>query len=70
MLSDEEKQELREMAASASLRADFRELRKNSQEIERQINVDDLAHWLTAMNHICPGDSKRRKLVYYADMRL
>ena len=70
MLSDEEKQELREMAASESLRADFRELRKNSQEIERQINVDDLAHWLTVMNRICPGDYKQRKLGYYADVRL
>lgn len=63
MLSDEEKRELREMAASASLRAEFRALRRNSQKIEERIGVDELAHWLTVINRICPGDPKRQQSV-------
>ena len=45
MLSEEEKQELREMA-SESLREDFRTMRKNSRAREGHIGVDELAHWL------------------------
>ena len=70
MLSDEEKRELREMAASEKLREEFRMLRRNSHAIEGRVSVDELAHWLTVMNRICPGDSKRRKFVHDADMRL
>jgi len=51
------------MAASATLRADFRALRKNSRALERQISVEDLARWLTAINRICPDDSKRKKII-------
>jgi len=63
MLSDEEKQELREMAASETLRAEFRVLRNNSRAIEQRLSVDDLARWLTAINRICPGDPKPRKRI-------
>jgi hypothetical protein len=70
MLSDQEKEELREMAASEALRDDFRAMRRNSREIERRITVDELARWLTAINRICPGDPKRRKLIGDANMRL
>ena len=70
MLSDEEKQELKEMAASETLREEFRMLRKNSRAIEGRVSVDELAHWLTVMNRICPGDSKRRIFIHDADMRL
>ena len=63
MLSDEEIQELREMAASETLRAEFRVLRKNSHDIEQRLSVDDLARWLTAINRICPGDPKHRKVI-------
>ncbi|HEX9662636.1 MAG TPA: hypothetical protein VGB27_10160, partial [Candidatus Binatia bacterium] len=50
VLSDEEKRELREMAASEKLREEFRMLRKNSRAIEGRVSVDELAHWLTVMN--------------------
>lgn len=70
MLSDQEKQELREMAASKTLRDDFRAMRNNSQEIERRITVDDLTHWLTAINRLCPSDPKPRKMIKNANMRL
>ena len=70
MLSEEEKQELREMAASESLREEFRTMRRNSQAIERRIGVDELAHWLTVMARVCPGARKPRRLVHYTDVRL
>jgi hypothetical protein len=70
MLSEKEKQELREMAASQTLREEFRTMRRNSEAIERSITVDELAHWLTVMARVCPGTSKPRRFVHYADMRL
>jgi len=70
MLSEEEKRELREMAASESLRRDFRTMRKNSQAIERRISVDELAHWLTVMARVCPGAPKTRRFVHYTNMKL
>ena len=70
VLSEEEKRELREMAASEQLREEFRMLRKNSRAIEGRVSVDELAHWLTVINRICPGDAKRRKFIHDADMRL
>jgi hypothetical protein len=57
------------MAASKTLRDDFRAMRNNSQQIERRITVDDLTHWLTAINRVCPGDAKRRNLLPNADFR-
>lgn len=70
MLSEEEKRELREMAASESLRDEFRTMRKNSQAIEGRIGVDELAHWLTVMARVCPGETKLRRSVHYIDVRL
>lgn len=70
MLSEEEKRELREMAASEKLREEFRTLRRNSRTIEGRVSVDELAHWLTVLNRICPGNSKRRIFIHDADMRL
>jgi hypothetical protein len=61
MLSDEEKQELRDMAASETLRREFRVLRNKSRAIEQRLSVDDLARWLTAINRICPGDPRLRQ---------
>jgi len=65
LLSEEERQELREMAASQNLREDFRAMRKNSQSIERRIGVDELAHWLTVMARVCPGAPQPRRVVHY-----
>lgn len=70
MLSKEEKQELREMAASESLREEFRTMRKNSQAIESVIGVDELAHWLTVMARVCPGAPTPRRFVHYTDVKL
>jgi len=70
VLSEEEKRELREMAASESLREDFRTMRKNSHAIEGRIGVDELAHWLTVMARVCPGALKTRCFVHYTDVRI
>ena len=70
MLSEEEKRELREMAASDSLRRDFRTMRRNSQATERRISVDELAHWLTALARVCPGVTKARRIVQYTNVKI
>ena len=70
LLNEEEKQEMRDMAASESLRDDFRTMRKNSRAMEKTITVDELAHWLTVMARVCPGASKPRALVHYTDVKL
>jgi hypothetical protein len=70
MLSEEEKLELREMAASESLRREFRTMRNNSLAIERRISVDELAHWLTVMARACPGAPKPRRFVHYTNVKI
>ena len=70
MLSEEEKQDLRTMAASASLREEFRIMRKNSRAVEQAIGVDELARWLTVMGSICPGAPKPRRFVHYANVKI
>ena len=70
MLSEEEKQELREMAASESLREDFRTMRRNSRATEGHIGVDELAHWLTVMGRVCPGVPKPQRFVHYAKVKI
>lgn len=70
MLSEEEKQDLREMAASKNLREDFRTMRRNSRTIEGQIGVDELAHWLTVMARVCPGAPKPQHFVHYTNVKL
>ena len=69
MLSEREKQELREMAASESLREEFRAMRRNSEAIARTLTVDELAHWLTVMARVCPGEQKPQPFVY-TDVRI
>jgi hypothetical protein len=69
VLTEEEKRELREMAASEKLREEFRILRKNSRMMEARVSVDELAHWLTVMNRICPGGQKPRRIIPYSNVK-
>jgi len=64
MLSEEEKNELREMGKSATLREEFQVLRQNSQALERRVSIDELIHWLTAMTHILPPTPPRPFIAY------
>jgi predicted thioredoxin/glutaredoxin len=70
MLSEEEKREMIEMAASATLREEFWTLRKNSQALERRVSVDELLRWLTAMSRICPGSPLPRRLMRDTNMKI
>jgi hypothetical protein len=70
VLSEREKQELREMAASESLREEFRTLRRNTEAIERTLTVDELAHWLTVMARICRVAQNPRLPVHYTRVKL
>ena len=70
MLSEEEKREMKEMAASATLREEFRTLRKNSQALERRVSVDELIRWLTAMARICPGSPWPRPFMRDSNMKI
>jgi hypothetical protein len=70
VLSEEEKQELREMAASESLREDFRTIRRNSRAMEGHIGVDELAHWLTVMGRVCPGAPKPQRFAHYTNVKI
>jgi hypothetical protein len=69
VLSEKEKQELRDMAASESLREEFRTLRKNSQAIDARFGVDELAHWLTVMARVCPGTPRPPRSADYGEMK-
>jgi hypothetical protein len=70
MLTEEEKAELREMAASLTLREEFQTLRRNSRKLETEVSADDLMCWLTAMARICPQSAKSRPLVHYTVARI
>jgi len=70
LLTEKEKQELREMVASESLREEFRALRRNSEAIERSITVDELAHWLTVMARVFPSSSEPRRLLHYTTVKM
>jgi hypothetical protein len=70
MLSKEEKQELLEMAASTTLREEFRTLRRNSRTREGDISADDLMRWLTAMAEICPKPATPRPFVHYTHAKI
>jgi hypothetical protein len=70
VLTEAEKQELREMAASMTLREEFQTLRTNSRTSESKISVDDLMCWLTAMAQICPEPVRSRPFIHYAHAKI
>jgi hypothetical protein len=69
MLSEQEKLELREMAQSATLREEFRALRRYSQQLERRITVDELMSGLSAMARVLPKPAKPRRFVEYKNVK-
>ena len=70
MLTEAEKQELKEMAASTTLREEFQALRRNTRTREANISVDDLMRWLTAMAQICPRPTTPRPFVHYTHAKI
>ena len=70
MLTEKEKREMREMGESASLREEFRTLRRNSRAIEERIGLDQVVRWLTAMTRISSAAAKRRPFTDYANVKI
>jgi hypothetical protein len=70
VLTEKEKQELREMAGSASLREEFRAMERNSRAIDGRLSVDHLIQWLTTMARTSPVSAKPRPLVRYMNVRI
>ena len=68
MLSEEEKQELREMAGSASIRDEFRLLRKIS--LDHPVDIDRYIQFLTAMSRLRPELAPPRSFVEFTNVRL
>jgi hypothetical protein len=70
VLTEKEKQELREMAGSASLREEFRTMERNSRAIDARLSVDQFIQWLTAMARISPVSAKPRPFVRYTNVKI
>ena len=71
MLSDEEKRQLKEMAASAAIREEFQRLREASKFPRGQsVNIDELLDFLTTMSRLCPTPPPPRPFVPYTRVLL
>ena len=67
MLSEEEKRELKEMAASAAIREEFEQLRAASRLPRSQpVDLDQLLDFLTTMARLCPTPPPPRPFVPYS----
>jgi len=70
VLTEKEKQELREMAGSSSLREEFRAVERNSRAIDGRLSVDQLIQWLTAIARTSPVSAKPRPIVRYTNVKI
>jgi hypothetical protein len=70
VFSEEEKQELRELAASTAIREEFRMLRRNSLALQQRVSVDDFICFLTAMSRLNPTPTAPRPFVPYTQVKL
>ena len=65
MLSELEKREMKEMAASTAVREEFELLRKLSQfDPHAPMELDQLVNWLSAMNRCFPSPPPRPFVPY------
>ena len=69
MLSEEEKQEMRELAASKAVREEFRLLRKHSVQHQPR-NLDRFIRFLTAMSRLNAKPARPRPFVEYTLVKL
>ncbi len=70
MLTDEEKQELKELAGSAAIREEFRLLRRNSMALQQRVDVDTFISFLTAMSRLNPNPPAPRAFVPYKQVKI
>ena len=54
MLTEQERRELKEMAASAALREDFLELERGARQAEERLSLDQRIQFLTVMSRLRP----------------
>jgi hypothetical protein len=69
-ISEEEKQELRELAGSAAIRDEFRLLRRNSMAMQQRVDVDRLIQFLNTMVRLNPNPAPPRTFVTYKSVKL
>jgi hypothetical protein len=70
-LSDEERRELREMAASPTVRDQFRRLRLLATiPADQVVNLDQFLDFLTAMSHLSARPAAPRPFVPYRRLML
>ena len=71
MLSEDEKQELRSLSQSSTVREEFRQLRMASQlEPESQVDVDKLLSFLTTMARLSTARALPKTFVPYTIVRI
>ena len=70
MPTEEEKQELRELAGSSRIRDQFRLLRKNSMALQQRVDVDKFISFLTAMSRLNPRPVAPRPFVLYKQAKI
>ncbi|TAK09618.1 hypothetical protein EPO44_01060 [bacterium] len=70
MLTEEEKQELKELAGSAAIRDEFRLLRRNSMALQQRVDVDKFISFLTAMARLNPNPPTPRAFVPYKQVKI
>ncbi len=70
MLTDEEKQEIKELAGSAAVRDEFRLLRRNSMALQQRVDVDTFISFLTAMSRLNPNPPAPRAFVPYKQIKI
>ena len=65
MLSEQEKREMKEMAASAAIRKEFEHLRKIAQfPHDQPMDLNGLVEWLSTMNRCFPSLPPREPIPY------
>lgn len=65
MLSEQEKREMKEMAASAAVREEFEQLRKLSQlDPDQPVDLDRLMDFLSTMTRFGPQPPPREPVPY------
>ncbi|OGQ82808.1 MAG: hypothetical protein A3G40_03280 [Deltaproteobacteria bacterium RIFCSPLOWO2_12_FULL_57_22] len=70
MFTEEEKQELKELAGSAAIRKEFRLLRRNSMALQQHVDVDKFISFLTAMSRLNPKPAAPRPFVPYRQVKI
>jgi hypothetical protein len=69
VLSEKEKQEMRELAASEAIREEFRLLRKYSMK-HQPVGLDQYIRFLTAISRLNSKPARPRAFVEYTQVKL